>query len=245
MKFILGRIWVMWAGIFFALFFLLLYPLFLIFLTHRKLYPTAHFLRRIWGTLSCVTALYIPYVTREGKLPKNRRIIYTPNHVSHLDILATGSFLPGFNFFMGKAELTKIPLFNIWFKTLDVPVIREKMRTSHQAFVAAAKKFESGIDMIIFPEGKIPDSAPKMIPLKNGAFKLAIENGALIVPVTIPYNKKRLNVFNWTASPGLMQIHIHRPIDTVGLTLDDADALKEQVLHIIENKLISFGINTA
>ena len=244
MKHILGKIWVAWAGLFFALIFLALYPLFLIFLSHRSLYPVAHFLRRIWGISACIPALMLPIVTREEKIPKGRRVIYTPNHVSHIDILTTGTYLPGFNFFMGKAELTKVPLFNIWFKTLDVPVKREMLRTSHQAFVAASKQFDSGIDMIIFPEGKIPDHAPKMHALKNGAFKLAIEKGALIVPVTIPYNHKRLDVQKWVASPGIMRMHIHKPIDTAGLTIDDADAIKEQVLHIIENKLVEFGINT-
>lgn len=241
LKKVLGRIWLVWAGIWFALIFLALYPLFLIWLSHRSLYPVAHFQRRIWGILACIPALLLPVISRETRLPKGRRRIYCANHSSYLDILTTGTYLPGFNFFMAKMELSKVPLFRIWFKTLDVPVQREKIKSSHQAFVKAGQQFDDGIDMIIFPEGRIPLFTPKLNDLKKGAFKLAIEKQALVIPVTLPDNHRRFDVHQWTATPGLMRMLIHRPIDTAGLNPDDADMLRDQVYHILEQKLIAFG----
>lgn len=117
------------------------------------------------------------------------------------------------------------------------------MRNAHKAFMDAGDRFDTGIDMIIFPEGRIPDDAPKLHSMKNGAFKLAIEKGALLVPVTLPDNHKRLDIFRWVCSPGRMRMYIHRPIDTAGLNLEDADALKDQVSRIIEEKLLEFGVN--
>lgn len=242
MKRILGRIWLIWGGFWFAGVFVAMYPLFWIWLSHPKLYRIAHYQRKLWGMIVSVPSLFLPIVTQEEKLPSGRRIIFCPNHVSYLDILTAGTYLPGYNFFMAKMELSKVPLFNIWFKTIDVPVKRESLRSSHKAFFDASERFDTGIDMIIFPEGKIPSDAPRVHALKNGAFKLAIEKGALVVPVTIIDNHRRMNVFNWTASPGLMRMHIHRPIDTLGLKPEDCDALKEQVFSIIEGKLIEKGI---
>ena len=144
---------------------------------------------------------------------------------------------------MAKMELASVPLFKIWFRTLDVPVKRESLRSSHRAFYDAGEKFDTGIDMIIFPEGKIPSYTPRLHPLKNGAFKLAIEKGALVIPVTIPDNHKRLDVHKWIAQPGRMRMHIHRPIDTKKLKPEDADELKDQVFHIIEKKLKAYGID--
>lgn len=242
MKTIFGRIWLAWAAFWFVGFFILTYPLLYIWLSTPKLYRVAHFQRRIWGTVTSIPSLLIPWVTREEKWPKHRRVIYCANHSSYLDILTTGSFLPGFNFFMAKKELSRVPLFGIWFRTIDVPVERAKARESYKAFLHAAVQFETGVDMIIFPEGKIPPDSPKLAQLKAGAFRIAIEKQALIVPVTLPDNHKRFPDKKWIATPGMMRMHIHRPIDTVGLKPDDADILREQVFAIIANKLTEYGV---
>jgi 1-acyl-sn-glycerol-3-phosphate acyltransferase len=54
-----------------------------------------------------------PEVIYETPLSPNKQFIYCPNHISYLDIVLTGSFLPSFNFFMAKMELSKLPLFKI------------------------------------------------------------------------------------------------------------------------------------
>lgn len=242
MKKVLGRIWLCWAALWFVGFFLITYPLLMIWLSTPKLYRVANFQRRVWGTVTAIPSLFIPWVTREARWSRKRRVIYCLNHSSYLDILTGGSYLPGFNFFMAKKELTKVPLFGIWFRTIDVPVERAKARESYKAFIHAAKQFDTGIDMIIFPEGRIPDHAPQLAPLKAGAFRIAIEKQALIIPVTLPDNHRRFPDGQWIATPGLMRMHIHRPIDTVGLNLEDADELKEKVFAIIAGQLEKYGV---
>jgi 1-acyl-sn-glycerol-3-phosphate acyltransferase len=135
----LGKVWLGWAGLWFVIIFLVLYPLFFIWLSTPVLYKIGHFQRRVWGVLACFPALFLPIVTKESKLPKNRRRIYCSNHCSYLDILTTGTFLPGFNFFMAKMELSKVPLFRIWFKSLDITVQRENT-TKHTQFAGIKKR---------------------------------------------------------------------------------------------------------
>lgn len=237
MKQLAGKIWLAWAGLWFALIFLLLWPLFWLFLSHKYLYPLAHMLRRVWGVATCIPALLIPVIKYEGRIPRNRKIIYCANHCSYLDILTCGTYLPGFNFFMAKMELGKVPLFRKWFQTLDVPVQRESLRSSHAAFHKAAEKMDMGANMIIFPEGRIPDDTPRLHRFKPGAFRLAIQQQAVIVPVTLPDNHHRMDVHAWIAAPGRMRMIIHRPVDTAGLKAEDADALQEEVFRIIEHQL--------
>ena len=237
MRAVFGKIWLAWAGLWFAAFFLLMWPLFYLFLSFQALYPAAHFLRRLWGVLTCIPSLLIPVVHKKSKIPSNRKIIYCANHCSYLDILTCGSFLPGFNFFMAKMELGKVPLFRKWFQTLDVPVKRENLRSSHAAFHHAAEKMEKGANMIIFPEGKIPPDTPRLHKFKPGAFRLAIQQKAVIVPVTLPDNHKRMDVHTWLAFPGLMRMVVHKPVDTAHLHTDDATALEEQIFRIIDNDL--------
>jgi 1-acyl-sn-glycerol-3-phosphate acyltransferase len=159
-----------------------------------------------------------------------------------IGIVTTGGFLPTYNFFMAKMELNKLPLFNIWFKTIDVPVQRENLRSAHGAFVKAAEKLDQGASLIIFPEGRIPDDAPKLHKFKPGAFKLAIEKKIPIVPVTLIDNMERLNIDTWSCLPGKMRMFVHAPIETAHLSIDDVPALQEQVYSIISSKLKELGV---
>jgi 1-acyl-sn-glycerol-3-phosphate acyltransferase len=79
-------------------------------------------------------------------------------------------------------------------------------------------------------------------PFKLGAFKLAIEKGLPVVPVTIFDNTKRFNVFTNFMSPGKMRMRVHAPISTKDLTVDDAKALAETVFSIINKDLIKAQI---
>ncbi len=237
MKKIAGKIWLGWAGLWFASLFLAMWPLFYVFLSFKRTYPAAHRLRRVWGVLTCVPAGLIPVITREGQIPKNRRIVYCANHCSYLDILTCGTYLPGFNFFMAKMELSNVPLFRKWFKTVDVPVKRENLRSSHAAFHLAAEKMKGGAHMIIFPEGKIPADTPKLHKFKPGAFRLAIEQEAVIIPVTLPDNHKRMDIYSWIAFPGIMRMCIHEAIDTKGMSTEDAGNLEQSVFEVMESNL--------
>jgi 1-acyl-sn-glycerol-3-phosphate acyltransferase len=237
MKQFFGKFWLGWAALWFASLFILFWPLFYVFLSFKKTYPAAHFLRRIWGFLTCLPAGLIPIITKDGYIPKNRKIIYCANHSSYLDILTCGTYLPGFNFFMAKMELSHVPLFRKWFKTLDVPVKRENLRSAHAAFHQAAEKMNSGAHMIIFPEGKIPSDTPRLHKFKPGAFRLAIQQEAVIIPVTLPDNHIRMDIHKWIAIPGPMRLIMHKPIDTKGMHAEDATALEHQVFEVIEHNL--------
>ncbi len=244
MKSILEKIWLVWAGFWFAIIFLLLYPLLFIFLYSHKTYRIAHFIRKIWGGLFTTLCFVLPVVRYETALPKKQQLIFCPNHMSYIDILTCGSFLPGFNFFMGKIELSKIPLFGIWFGTLDIAVNRESARESYQAFIQASEQMDKiGANLIIYPEGRIPDDAPKLkFPFKVGAFRLAIEKQIPIVPVTLPDNLKRLDLDNFSGSPGIMRMFVHTPIETTGLSIEDIPMLQKKVYDVIYSQLKSLSV---
>lgn len=244
MKTILGRIWLFWAVFWFISLFLLLYPLLYLLLLSPKTYKWAHEIRKVWGTVTAFMSFIVPIVYYEKALPKNQQVIFCPNHISYLDIITCGSFLPGFNFFMGKIELAKIPLFGIWFKSLDIAVHRESLRGSHKAFLDASKQMDDlGANLVIYPEGRIPEDAPHLkFPFKPGAFRLAIEKQVPIVPVTLADNINRFNSDTFTGSPGKMRMYVHAPIETKGLSMDDLPGLQEKVYNVIYSQLKSLQI---
>jgi len=140
---------------------------------------------------------------------------------------------------MGKEDLTDGLVTGLFFRTVDIPVNRESKMSSFRAFKKAMEKLQSGITMIVFPEGKISDDYPPQLhAFKNGPFRLAIEAGIPIVPVTSLNNWKLLwdTGTKYGSKPGVCHIYIHKPIETKHLTVDDADSLRDKVYRIMKEK---------
>ncbi len=241
MKKILGKIGFVWFGLVFATIFLLLYPFFLLFLSHEKLYPAANFLRKIWAWGTFLLCGSVAIVKREEKRFPTPCVIVS-NHTSYLDIVVLGLFAPIKVSFMGKVELAKIPLFGIFFRTVDVAVHRESLRGSHKAFMDAASRIKKGFSINIYPEGTIWNKTPLLKPFKNGAFKLAIEMKVPVVPITFYNNYKALPDEKFEYYPTIIKCKVHRAIETSHLNIDDADQLRDDIYNLIHQELIDNNI---
>jgi len=145
---------------------------------------------------------------------------------------------------MAKVELGDIPVFGIFFRTIDISVDRESGRDSFKAFHEAHESLEEGMSLVLYPEGAIGPHPPKMVRFKNGPFRLAIEKKIPIVPLTMIDNWRLLHVHGWKmyGRPGISRIIVHPPIETKHMTDDDVEALKAKVFHIIEQDLEQFGM---
>ena len=140
---------------------------------------------------------------------------------------------------MGKEELLKNFAIGIFFRSVDIPVNRESKMSSFRAFKKATERLTGGTSVVIFPEGKIPDDyPPRLHEFKNGPFRLAIELKIPIIPVTSPDTWKIMwdTGIEKGSKPGICNIFVHQPIETSHLTIDDADALRDKVYNIINQK---------
>ena len=140
---------------------------------------------------------------------------------------------------MGKEELLDNLVLGYFFRTIDITVNRESKMSSFRAFKQAADKLIQGISVVIFPEGKIPDDyPPRLHEFKNGPFRLAIELKIPIIPVTSLNTWQILwdSGMEYGSKPGICNIFVHKPVETAHLTLDDADALRDEVYGIIKQK---------
>lgn len=237
-----GTLWGIWLAIHFLLFFLLAYPLFYFFLSNKKRYPKAHQLRKIWGIYILTLAGIRTKVEFEVPLEKGKTYVYAPNHSSYLDIPSMAVMMPGYMVFLAKAELAKVPLFKIFFHTIDIAVERKSAVKAHKAFQEAENRLKEGSSLVVFPEGTIPADAPHLGKFKDGPFRLAIENNVELVPVTMPDNHLRMpDKGGFFVYPGKMRMFVHRPIPVSGLKSDDIPALKQEVYRIIESKLAEYA----
>ena len=116
----------------------------------------------------------------------NEASILMSNHVSNLDPPVLLPAIPGMTSVMLKKSLMKIPLLGTAMRMGKfVPVARGHSREDAVKSVAAsAEALRAGLHLMVFPEGtRSPDG--QLLPFRKGAFYLAMEAGAPIVPVVI------------------------------------------------------------
>lgn len=217
-----------------------MYPFFYLFTIILEKFGTVFSLKIIFSKILFFLTGIRPKVIIEKPLTPGKAYLFCPNHSSYLDILLSYLVIPEYFLMMGKAELTRVPLFRIFFKKMNIAVERKSKMDSHRAFLRASKEIDKGTSLIMFAEGTIPEHTPKIGAFKNGPFKLAIEKQIPIVPVTylnnwqiLPDGRKRKN----GGKPGIANVIIHAPIETTGLKEEDAGALRQKVFHIIDSTI--------
>ena len=198
-------------------------------------------LRHIWAFCSSFFVGIVYRFEFEEPIDWNRTYIICPNHTSNLDTSMVCRLLKNRNFcFMGKAELADNLLTGIYFRTIDIPVNRDSKMSAFRAFKEAEEKLEKGIHMVMFPEGGIADEYPPQLQeFKSGPFRLAIQQGIPIIPVSSTNTWKLLwdTGFKYGSRPGVCKIFVHKPIETAHLNIKDDVDLRHHVKSVISRKL--------
>jgi len=231
-------IYKIWFLLYFVVTLTLFFPFFYILLSREKWFYKAFALKKVWANVLCVGGGIFYKKTFLEKLNANVTYVFCCNHTSYIDIILSYCVIDNYFVFMGKKELAKVPLFNIFFKKMNILVDRKSIKDAHKAFVRAGEEIDKKHSVIIFPEGTISKDVPKMKPFKNGAFKLAIDKQIPIVPITFVDVWKRLQdkaFLQGKAGPGFTKIIVHKPIETIGLNDSNIEELKTKIRLIIES----------
>jgi 1-acyl-sn-glycerol-3-phosphate acyltransferase len=213
-------------------------PFFWVFIQKKSWHKYALKLNSIWSHLYFAFCLIPVSLEWRFKPEKQQLYIFTPNHTSWFDIVIMG-FLPKVFVFVGKVSITKVPVFGYMYRKLHITVDRNSYRDRYRALVRAKEATEEGKCLVMYPEGGIrTTNPPHMATFKEGAFRVAIEQQIPVVPVTIPYN--------WIILPedGSLLVYrrsikaiFHEPIETVGMTVEDIDRLKDKTYQVIDQEL--------
>lgn len=206
-------------------------------MANRRWFIVTFRLKQCWSMLLQLGYFSILHTRRQKSLPN--QAIYVSNHASYLDIVFMYQVVRKPFIFMGKHTLLKWPLFGDFFRFMDIPVDRERPVSAARALVRSKQYLEEGWNLAIFPEGTIPASKPQMITFKDGAFKLAVETGTPLVPITFLNSWKLMSDPDDTfecAHPGIVRVIVHPPV-WPGDYGSDFLSLSQKVKEVIEAPL--------
>lgn len=180
-----------------------------------------------------------PYWTfrHDGALISDPRRPYVAvsNHESYADIFLI-SHLPWEMKWMAKDTIFRIPVMG-WMMQMagDIPVSRRGGRDAGAAAIAAGRdRLIKRVSVMIFAEGTRSRTAD-MLPFKDGAFRLAIEQGVPVLPIAVAGTRHAMAKGSFQFRRAVACCRVLPPVDTAGLTIDDVAVLRERVRAIIDD----------
>ena len=224
----------------------LLFPVLLIAVSREKWYPALFYLAKyLWSPIITFGMGFIPKIGISPCFDFGKRYVFVANHLSMIDIMLVLIAIPKPFVFVGKIELKKFPFFATIYRKAAILVNRDSYKSRKDVYKQAKRKLSLGYNIMIYPEGTVPDPHVFLGPFKNGAFSIAIEHQIPIVPITMPDNKKRFpfqfDYKYWVGKPGIARCNIHKPVPTTGLTKEELPELKKKIYTVMSDALKEEG----
>ena len=172
--------------------------------------------------------------TVRGNVPNDPRLPYVvvSNHESFVDMLAI-SQIPIEMKWVAKSTFFNIPIVGfLLMLSRDIKLVRGAKGAGTHVYTEAANRLSTRTSVMLFPEGTRSASG-ELGAFKDGAFKIAIEAQAPILPLVVHGTRNALIKHDWRFGRCDAVVQILDPIPTTGMTLEDVDALREQVRDLI------------
>ena len=169
----------------------------------------------------------------QAKLDPNGAYVFVANHQSLADVVV----LPHVGLpykCLSKSSLFHFPFVG-WTLSLSrhIPLKRGSLRSTRRAMEQARSWLKRRMPVVFFAEGTRSRTGA-LQPFKPGAFKLAVEMGAAIVPLAITGTRDALPRGTWCFRHKVQgKLTILPPISTRGLSLRDVDQIKPRAAQAI------------
>lgn len=186
------RLAALWVAFSLFTFLLVVQPLYRLWLTR----PSARG-RKAVHTLNAFCARWVILqgnrirVTGRELVPPGP-VMFVANHRSFLDIPLCHVAVPRPFRIVGKAELSRVPLFGWMYARQHILLERERTTSGARALVAADHVLREGDSLLIYPEGTTQHGSDLLAPFKEGAFLLAHRRSVPIVPIVLRGTRQAL-----------------------------------------------------
>ncbi len=166
-------------------------------------------------------------------LLKERPCVFISNHQDNLDIILGSKIIAGRIVTIGKRSILLIPFFGIFYwLSGNILINRKNKRSALETMDIASKSIkEKNISVWIMPEGT-RSRGRGLLPFKKGPFVTAIKAQVPIVPIAWSNYIQTTDFNKWHS--GVVIEEVLEPVPTVGMTLDDADKLREHCYQVMK-----------
>ncbi len=197
----------------------------------RKIFD---FLMRLWaGIILFISGVKTRTIGLEN-IDKNLSYIIVSNHQSQFDIPVMIKCFPLTVRMLAKKELFRIPIFG-WaiYIAGHISLDRGKGRKALKSLRKASERIKKmKLSIIVYPEGtRSPDGEVKSF--KKGAFRLALETGLPILPVSIIGSLNIMAKDSLKVNKGEIKVIIGKPIVNENLKKADLKNLSEITRNVI------------
>jgi 1-acyl-sn-glycerol-3-phosphate acyltransferase len=160
--------------------------------------------------------------------------VLVANHQSMADIMTLSALAVPFKW-VSKKEAFRLPCIG-WNMYLNqyVKVDRGNMRSVRATLEECQRWLERGMPLLMFPEGTRSRDG-ELHEFHSGAFKLAIDSGAAVVPIICDGTLPIYQGFKVCAFPGPVTIRVLDPIPIAGET--SAAKLRDEVFARMKREL--------
>jgi 1-acyl-sn-glycerol-3-phosphate acyltransferase len=238
---ILRFVYTVYVAIVFVFFLCVTAPFFFIFsilFRDKALLPILGLCKFIAYGFGSLSGIFYRFHDRQ-KIDKKRAYMLVANHRSNLDAPVCAVACWGRVRYLGKQELLKIPLLGQLLKITIVIVDRASSESRKKSIQKLLEYMRNGDSIFIFPEGtRNKTKEQPLIDFKDGAFRIAIELQAPILPMLYLHTDTIMPYKPLLLRPGTVEIHYLDPIETHGLSENDIFTLREKVKHIMTEKYL-------
>lgn len=192
----------------------------------------------IWSRLNAILTPMIVKVYGRENIDKSISYVIISNHQSIYDIFLIYGWLGIDIKWVMKKELAKMPGVGFGSKKVGhIFIDRSNTRTALESLNNAKRVLVNGTSVVIFPEGTRSKTG---IPgnFKKGAFKLALDLGLPILPITIIGTRHILPTGTIDLKPGKVSMIVHKPIDISRFSEDNIKELMNEARTVIEQPLL-------
>ncbi|MCI0659842.1 MAG: 1-acyl-sn-glycerol-3-phosphate acyltransferase [Acidobacteria bacterium] len=165
---------------------------------------------------------------------RERTSFFVCNHVDIWDAFIIYSAIPQFVRGLENESHFKVPAYGWMMRRFgNIPVPPEGNLSAYKKLTKMAREsLDNGVSLIVFAEGTRTRNG-RVGPFNPGVFRMAIQFGYPIAPMSIVGAYEFSRKGDWMLYPSKITVYMHDTIETKGLQKDDAQALMNRIHSVV------------